>query len=451
MVFKVALLLICFQCYTAFSASVCDNECLCSYTSNNSNEDYLGEEINCSYKSEEILIKDYTLPSIVYSLDLTSSNLETIQRSALLHSNTLRELYLNRNNITEIAVTAFDLPELKVLDLSNNNLQHIDKEVFRNMNKLEYLNVANNKFTSVTGLALHHLNNLNEVLFDFNKLGPSMMEINVYDNRDLGLSDKIKSLSVRGVGLSTIADNFLTDMYDLRKLIISDNNILEIPELPTTLEYLDISNNPIRVISEEDFLNVPGLRELKLNNLLIKEVPAYTFSSLPTLLNLQLERNRNLTQFSSLAFGRDVLEDADDFIMEKLSLRGSRLSTLGEELIEPFGQLFQLDLQGNPWICDCRLLWVKKLQIQPKDYNHLRCAFPRPLHNSRLFELRDKYFTCGNTKRYIGLVISMFTFCISATTLTLWIFKCLPKRKNARNGILNNYVMYTARTFNIKP
>lgn len=435
------------QCYASHSISVCDDICTCGYRNNN--EDYLGKEIDCSFKNQDLLINNYTLPNVVCSLDLSSNNLISIQKSNLLRSDTLLELYLNRNNITDIAVTAFALPELKILDLSFNNLEYIDPEVFRGLNKLEYLNLANNKFTAISSLRFHHLNNLNKIVLDFNRLGPSMMEINLFDRNGFGLTNKIKSLSIKGIDLDRIPDNFFADLYDIRQLTISDNTLEDIFELPTTLEYLDLSNNPIKEISEEDFVDVPGLRRLKLNNLLIKEVPDYVFAPLPGLLSLDLERNRNLTYFSRLAFGHEVLEDADDFLMEKLSLRGSRLSKLDEDLLKPFGRLFHLDLQGNPWVCDCDIVWVKRLQINPKDYDYVRCALPRSLYNSRIFELEDKYFICKSTKRYIGVAISIITLFVATFTIMMWILKCIPKRKLANYNMFNPYIAYTTLSVNM--
>ncbi|XP_059053030.1 leucine-rich repeat-containing protein 38-like [Achroia grisella] len=432
----VIIALLFMQCYKCFAVSVCDI-CTCGYE--NDNEDYLGENIDCSFKTQDILESNYTLPNTVRSLDLSSSNLVTILDSRLLRSETLLELYLNRNSITDIVGTPFDLPELKILDLSFNNLTYIDADVFKNIKKLEYLNVANNKLATVSSLAFHQLNNLKEVILDFNILGPSIMDL----KGSFGLLNKIQKLSIRGIGLRNIPDKFFADLYDIRQLVVSDNHLEEIFEFPTTLEYLDLSNNPIRAIAEEDFVNVPGLRELKLNNLQIMEVPDYVFAPLRSLRSLELERNRNLTYFSRLAFGREVLEDADDFNLEKLSVRASRLSKLDRDLSKPFGRLFHLDLQGNPWICDCDILWLKQFQMEPKDYDHIRCAYPRSLYNSRIFELRDKYFRCPNAQRLIGVAISVTTLAIAMSAITVWILKCIPRKNSENYNMFGPYVTYT--------
>lgn len=350
--------------------TICDSECVCRIN-NKGDQDFNGEIIDCSYKIG-VFNYNYSLPTTVHSLNLSSNNLTAIPSSCLLQSKTMVELLLNNNYLKEIKSNVLDLPELKRLDLRDNLLEHVHEDTFRNMKKLEYLNLANNKFTSFEKLTFHHLSNLRELVLDNNDVGPSLRKTNLFDRNGFGLTHKIDTLSICRINLNVVPENFFVDSYDIRKVAIAGNNLTDVFELPYTLEYLDLSDNPIEEISIEDFSDLPALKELKLNNLQINEIPDFVFSPLHSLVNLELERNRKLTNFSKLAFGREVLEDADDFLLEKLSLTGSRLSTLDKQLLEPFAHLVKLDLQGNPWSCDCNLVWMKKLKIPPNDYEHLR-------------------------------------------------------------------------------
>ncbi|XP_053604675.1 leucine-rich repeats and immunoglobulin-like domains protein 2 [Plodia interpunctella] len=426
--------------HSAADPSVCDL-CVCRYSKNN--EDF-GDQVYCSYQEQNILEKELTLPSTVFSLDLSSSNLTRVHQSKLLRSETLIELYLSNNVISIIEIKSLQLPELKLLDLSNNNLESIDKEAFAYLIKLEALNLANNRFASFSNLGFHHLKNLNEIILDYNDLGRSLLEHNIFDRSSSGLTTRVRNISIRSINLDHVPENFFAETYDVRSLVVAGNHLKEIPELPSTLEYLDLSDNPIEEISEVDFADVPGLRELRLNNLWISKVPGFTFSPLRGLVTLELERNKNLTVFSKWAFGLEALEDAADFTLESLSFSGSRLSRLDEDLIVPFSQLIHLDLQGNPWVCDCDITWVKSLQIAEKDYDHLRCAEPRALFNARIFDLRNKYFRCEARRHLVGLQIAIVTFCITSTAIVLWLFVFLP-RKNYLKHFYNPY-KYTALT-----
>lgn len=346
--------------------SICD-VCLCR---TNRVKDVLQQNIDCSRK--DISISNFSLPSDAYSLDISRNKFERLYNSSLLKSTTIIELFLNDNNLKEIGANVLDFPELRSLDLSSNKLEIIHEDTFRNLRQLKFLNLASNKFTSFEKLAFHHLSNLKEIILDNNDIGQSLRKINLFDRNGFGLTKGIQTISMYNINLNKVPDNFFIEAYDIRKIIISNNNFSDIFELPFTLEYLDLSDNPIKIISMEDFNDMPALRMLKLNNLQIDEVPDYVFEPLHGLKELELEGNRYLTNFSKYAFGKDVLDDADNFLLEKLSLKNSRLTTLGEDLLEPFGQLLKLDLQGNPWRCDCKIVWVKQLQIDPNEYENLR-------------------------------------------------------------------------------
>ncbi|XP_028172783.1 insulin-like growth factor-binding protein complex acid labile subunit [Ostrinia furnacalis] len=429
--------------YNVISANICA-DCVCRDNVQD-NQDYLGENVDCSYYngSANIFRTNFSLPSVVYSLDLSSNNITQLEASNILKSTTLIELSLDNNAIKEIRTKILRFPRLKWLDLSHNRLEYIDKEAFRGVNKLEYLNLANNRLTTHENVGFHRLSNLNELVLDNNVLGPDLMDTSLFDREGFGLTHKIQSLSISGLHLNEVPDNFFSDAYDIRTLIISHNNLTDTFEFPFTLEYLDLSDNPITEISEEDFSELPGLKVLKLNNLRIKEVPEYVFAPLHGLEHLELERNKNLTVFSSLAFGQEVLDDPDYFVLEKLSLKGSRLSKLEKDLAVPFGQLNLLDLQGNPWKCDCELTWLKTLQIQPEYYEHLRCGSPKPFYNSKIFELDSKYFSCTLTVHHIGLVIAVIAFCVCLASIAIWLFVYVPKYQS-RGGFITH--MYTAPT-----
>lgn len=352
--------------YSVSALSIC-GVCLCR-TSRVDN--VLQQNVDCSRR--DISISNLSLPSDAYSLDLSVNKFDRLQKSNLLNSTTIIELFLNDNDLKEIGANILNFPELRLLDLSFNKLEIIHEDTFRNLKKLEYLNLASNKFTTFEKLTFHHLSNLKDINLDNNDVGQSLRKVNLFDRNGFGLTKNIQTISMYSVNLNKVPDNFFIDAYDIRKITISNNNLSDIFEFPFTLEYLDLSDNPIKTISMEDFNDMPALRVLKLNNLQIEEVPSYVFEPLRGLKELELEGNKLLTNFSRLAFGEEVLDDPDDFLLEQLSIKNSRLTTLDEALLQPFGQLIKLDLQGNPWICDCKIVWFKRLQIDPKDYEHLR-------------------------------------------------------------------------------
>lgn len=361
---------------SAESIDICKSDiklCSCRFDRDVDNDFLFASYLDCSFTGAQVLHNDsYVLPKIVNSLSLSSNKINTIVKSNVFISQTMEKLTLSKNNISNIETDSFDLPRLERMDLSENVLTYLDPETFRNVKKLKYLNLAYNKFTHFVDMQLHHLAVLEELILDGNNIGQSLSNTSLFHRHGLAINEGIKRLSMAAINLTDIHDNLLTNAYDLRYLSLSNNNIAAIPELPFTLEYLDASANPIRAIYFEDFSNLLALKELRLNNIQIKQVFDFVFEPLKALRVLELERNANLTAFSALAFGREVLDDPDNFMLELLSLKSSRLATLSPDLEIPFGQLQRLDLQGNMWKCDCNLVWIKRLQIKSKDNEYLR-------------------------------------------------------------------------------
>ncbi|XP_037969392.2 leucine-rich repeat neuronal protein 1 [Plutella xylostella] len=422
--------------------------CVCRYN-NKENEDFLALDIDCSY-SEISLNASHELPKAVRTLDLSSSKLTHITESNLFKSTSLQVLYLDKNDIISIDIHALQLPALKILDLSNNKLEFLDPEVFQRTKQLDYLNLASNAFKTFSLMNFHHLSALKEIVLDDNSIGTHLQQVNLFQHDGLALTTKIKNISIKGISMDYFPENFLLDAYDLRRLSVANNNISVIPELPFTLEYLDLSDNPITDIDAEDFSELPALKELRLNNLLIKEVKEYVFASMKNLVKLELQNNRMLSNFSSLAFGNEVLDDPTYLTLESLSLRSCRLWTLSKELEVPFGQLTKLDLQGNPWKCDCNLLWMKELQLPEDDIEHFRCNTPRAFYNAKISELNAKYFVCRRLKSQDAGIIAAIAFITILTSIALWLFFCLPRYQKRSDYLMKN-INYPSTVYSILP
>lgn len=429
---------------------LCENEvkfCVCRFE-HVENEDLSLLNIDCSLTHINILQNNYTLPKTVNTLTVTSNDIIKVIKTNMLNSITMKKLLLNKNNISNIETDSLYLPNLTHLDLSENSLGYFDPDIFRNTKKLKYLNLSNNRFKIFAEMAFHHLGDLEEIVLSGNDIGASLEATSLFSRNGLALNNGLKRLSIANINLNGVHDNLLTG-YEIRYLKISNNNITTLPELPFTLEYLDFSTNPITEIYFEDFSNLLALKELHLNNLKIKEIGQFVFEPLKALKVLKLERNINLTKFSSLAFGKEVLDDADDFALVELSLRGSRITTLSDKLGIPFGQLHKLDLQGNRWKCDCKILWIRDLQIADEDKQYLRCYLPLKFYDTKLFSLEKDDFVCGQKKNFPLATVAVIAFCLIFGTMALWFFVFIPKYQS-RGYNIQSYI-YPSAVYNPVP
>jgi hypothetical protein len=153
-------------------------------------------------------------------------------------------------------------------------------------------------------------------------------------------------------------------LTNLVELDLSDNLLTDIPTGTFTdyqsLMRLTISGNPIRVLKAGSFLHLSYLTTLELSNCQIETIDDGAFSGLDSL--------------------------------EWLKLDGNRLNNIRGTNILP-DSLHGIDLQRNPWQCDCRLLelhsWLIKYNvpqtIEPK------CVTPQRLSSVpiKMVELKD--------------------------------------------------------------
>ena len=111
-------------------------------------------------------------------------------------------------------------------------------------------------------------------------------------------------------------------------------------------------------------LNPPPLSLHVPSHNLLSRLESSQFSSLPALLSLDLSHNR-LT-----VFGSSVLSNCP--ALRSLSLQGNSLSSLAPHFL-PVQSLGSLQLGGNPWSCDCRLLHLRPLAPSVCPQSPLTC------------------------------------------------------------------------------
>ncbi|KAL3095408.1 hypothetical protein niasHS_007507 [Heterodera schachtii] len=181
----------------------------------------------------------------------------------------------------------------------------------------------------------------------------------------------------------------------LRTLHIGDNSIEQIEkgslDALTSLERLRLSRNKIRTLPEGVFSHNKRLRRLDLSENALWSLSAEHLAGPDHLASLQLDHNQlqcvdplALTQWHSL---------------ESLSLASNALSTLSPLDLMALPNLRTLRLSDNPWHCDCRLRWLKRLKIAPQ----IRCYRPTHLFGRPLNQISSQQLKCsGLEKRASG-------------------------------------------------
>ncbi|XP_027860193.1 leucine-rich repeat serine/threonine-protein kinase 2 isoform X2 [Xiphophorus couchianus] len=222
-----------------------------------------------------------TCPSL-RQLNLSFNKITTFPYELGRTMGKLEELFMDGNGLTELC-SALYLPEVKLLDVSKNNVENISPDFLTTCPKLETLNASNNKICSfsqlpakVTTLKLanNKFTHVPEAILNLPNLRSVDMRTNTIDvlpGPGCWVSHNIRELmfsqnDIKGLDLSGPIFRWAR----LEKLHLSDNKLKEIPPQIGMLEglnSLDVSQN-VRLRSFPDEMGKLGrLWDLPLDGL----------------------------------------------------------------------------------------------------------------------------------------------------------------------------------------
>ncbi|CAH0559320.1 unnamed protein product [Brassicogethes aeneus] len=319
-------------------------------------------------------------------LDLTRNLLTTLNTDAFQGlENTLMHLYLSENRINSISGQPIALLKLRTLDLSENELYELPRNVFASLPELKHLNLSHNThLTSVPQNLLHKLTAL-EVL-DLSHTGLKMIP-----NEFTAKSARIKEICLSNNDITELSDGAFSNLLNLTSVDLSYNsisnirpsafvNVMNIKRLNlkgnqlssfkgeffntgTSLEFLDISDNQLSYLFPSSFRIHPRLKELKASNNKFNFFPAELIATLQFLNYVDLSGNAlktvdeldfaRLPRLRSLLLARNNLESVSEMAfhnstqLQILDLSYNKLDRLSERTFEGLVRLEMLDLEGN--------------------------------------------------------------------------------------------------------
>ncbi|XP_061584606.1 prolargin [Cololabis saira] len=284
-------------------------------------------------------------PSYPNSLNCENRNIRTIPVIPLR----AHYLYLQNNYISEVTAESFlNATEVRWVNLANNRIHRIDKQVFEKIPSLLYLYAQRNQLNEVpAGLpsSLEQLslsrNRISKIPTGaFNKLG-NLTLLDLYHNQ---LSD------------GDLGKNTFKDLKSLMQLNLAHNTLRKMPPgVPSNLIQLFLDKNRIDDIPKDYFDGFTHLAFVRLNfnELSDKGVPKAVFN-VSTLLDLQLAHN----QLTMVPLFNSHLEH--------LHLNHNSIESINGTQICPF--TLQSDLSDNSL--------VPRLRYLRLDGNHLAPPVP---------------------------------------------------------------------------
>uniref|UniRef100_A0A8C6X051 TLR4 interactor with leucine-rich repeats n=1 Tax=Neogobius melanostomus TaxID=47308 RepID=A0A8C6X051_9GOBI len=280
--------------------------------------------------------------------------LSSIPSGTLQPLKKLTILYGNNNDIRKIPPGQFaDLDNLVKLRLDGNALQILKDADFKSLTNLHYLHLESNQLQHIHPHAFSKLSNLRF--------------LNLSHNRQKALRNAVTFAQLKA----------------LTTLLLSDNEIQHVARGVfrnlQKLSKLALSNNRISRLDSGALQGLSGLREFLIDGNKLEEIPAGTLDSLAGVEELDFSRN-SIAKVDASAFSH--LKN-----LRVLKLKNNFLSSLSGDSFSLNPRLYNLDLHGNNWTCDCRLEELQRwMTFAVANWTHL-CQGPRAPEESRSGEV----------------------------------------------------------------
>lgn len=223
------------------------------------------------------------------SLDLSSNSITKVSPNALSKLRYLETLDMSHNNLESLSPGCFTGLPLTEVDLSHNNFQEFDMDVF-----------ATNVNGQPVGVDLSH--------------------------------NQLTSISTTSNG----------KVLHIKSLTLSANQMTSVPSLPEShLMYLNLDGNPITEIQEGDFAQLKDLQVLSLSGLdKLHQIQPYSFNRLQNLQVLDLSNNSKLSSLNPAVFSG--LES-----LHELNLTGSGVISLPTNMLKYLPSIKSITLGQN--------------------------------------------------------------------------------------------------------
>ncbi|KAF7993452.1 hypothetical protein HCN44_010047 [Aphidius gifuensis] len=334
------------------------------------------------------------------------------------HLDHMKTLDLAENHLGQFLFLCNDGYALESLNVSHNFLEYIDDSSLNNkVSKLKILDLSFNKLSTINETMLQHMKILEFLSVASNPI------VNLHENAFKNQKSMIH-LDLTNVSQVFFPSTLFKAMTNLSYLNISHNKIEILPYLPLSLEELDISSTNILYV---DNLIFPRMMKFYMNHMPnITEVVLNDFENLTMLEILSMENNPILSEFRVWPPNSRILPR-----LQHLSVRGCALETLTDDLRPIMQRVSIVDLQNNPWHCDCRMQWVNRLNLSNELSREIKCKTPDQHTKKILAEIPNHELVCVeiSTIGYTAILVSTTIILLVILVGGFWIFWKGPLRQ----------------------
>lgn len=363
----------------------------------------------------------------------------------------LKNLKMNHNNITAIDEHNFiKVFNLVTLDLSWNSIEQVSMNAFAQLSSLQELNLSRNRLKYLQPNIFSPLVSLIHLILSENPLNKTFDQADVDLIVTLGVTPRLEKLEMDYCNLNMIN---IRQGVGLNRVSFRFNNFLTLPDVPREIEILDFSGNPIKILTAKFLPHLYKLHTLYLEDMPnLTEIKEYALFGLPRLHYLNLQGSKNLSYFSEHAFGTNVILNETDTVMEKLNMRGTNLRFMNSSLRFAFENIRVFDLSGNPFFCDCEVIWIKELNVE----TGAKCDRPNLMRGKLVSDISTEQLVCRERTwlfraMTVLLILLLIVLCAVATYLIMMGIKPSRRQHLQKLGASSPYARITTSTVVIDP
>lgn len=369
------------------------------------------ERLIIKFNSIKIIDSSIQFYSELRLLDLSNNQIFLAEDKIFIYQNKLLQLHLNNNKISDVNNNTFKgLMRLETLNLRGNYIMELRNGVFASIPNVEYLNLGQNRIAKIEPEAFSGLKNLKSLYLDDNIL----TTIPNFAFKHIPL---LAELFIGVNSLNTLENDAFRHLKNLAALDLRGSMLTNISSAAFyrlgSLKNLDLSDNPMTKVPTTALSSLQRLETLKIGQTDFEIIEEGSFFGLPFLRKIDISGCRNLKQIQPGAFANPNLEsititsnklltDIQDGVFSDLpniksvDLRDNAFETIREQWL-PWQSLKSFEVSDNPLSCNCDLKWLHKLLSKQKKNNYdIICASPSQFYEERLQDLPEDMMGCTN-------------------------------------------------------
>ncbi|KAG7458959.1 hypothetical protein MATL_G00226150 [Megalops atlanticus] len=350
-------------------------------------------------------------------LDLSKNKLRSVNPDNFSSYPQLEELDLSDNIISYVEPGAFNaLINMHTLSLKSNRIKLIPLGVFTGLANLTLLDISDNKIVILLDYMFQDLRNLKTLEVGDNDL------VYISHRAFCGLLS-LETLTLERCNLTVVPTEALSHLRNLvslqlRQLSINVLHPYSFKKL-FRLRYLEIDSWPSLDEVPANTFHGLNLTTLSITNTNLSSFPYQALRHLPHLTHLNLSYNRisyieggmlqDLVRLRELRLAGAQLAAIEPYAfqglrsLKVLNVSHNQLDTLERAVFQAPEALEKLLIDGNPLVCDCRLMWLlqRRYSLHFGDAQP-ECSTPEGVRGRPFREFKESllsyYVTCTKPK-----------------------------------------------------